>query len=218
MSTANPRNSDSSAKNTVCTASRQAHRPIGNGAVVVAGAARKLRAIAFVETALRLTGPLATSFCFLDRQREVENARHFDEKAVRSAPCRVRGEGEAGVRRSRLHRSSAGQLLSSCISDRDHGVGCPDHAARGPSVQVRVSGTVGDSDTAATLSRSLGYTVFNTETNQQVRSGTAMIAGDGSYRFNLRLPGGRHAAVPGNSRSSSWPATVQATPAAIPLW
>lgn len=64
---------------------------------------------------------------------------------------------------------------------------------RGASVQVRVSGTVDDSDTAATLSRSLAYTVFNTETNQQVRSGTTMIAGDGRYQFNLRLPGRHHA-------------------------
>jgi hypothetical protein len=68
----------------------------------------------------------------------------------------------------------------------------PLSAARGRSVSVQVSGTVTDSDTAATLNSSLAYAVFNSRTNRQIGSGTAMIAGDGSYLFDVRLPGGRH--------------------------
>ena len=85
-------------------------------------------------------------------------------------------------------------LLSAHLRSRSQSR-CPDNSAREQSVPIQVSGTVGDSDTAATLSRSLAYTVFNTETNQQVRSGRAMIAGDGSYRFNLRLPARHHAST-----------------------
>jgi hypothetical protein len=94
--------------------------------------------------------------------------------------------------------------------------------ARGRSVPIQVSGTVGDSDTAATLNRSLAYTVFDTATNRQVSSGTATIAGDGSYHFSLRLPERHHASAEeftvvvmasdsaGNSNTDS--AMVTATP------
>ena len=88
-------------------------------------------------------------------------------------------------------------------------------AARGRSVQVQVSGTVTDSDAAARLNPSLAYVVFDSQTNRQISSKTATIAGNGSYSFDVRLPRER---TRGRviSRSSSWPATVPATPAPIP--
>ena len=68
-------------------------------------------------------------------------------------------------------------------------------SSNGRPVSVQVSGTVTDSDTAATLNKSLAYTVFDTQTNHQVRSGTATIDGSDSYTFNVNLHGrgfGRH--------------------------
>ena len=55
-----------------------------------------------------------------------------------------------------------------------------------------VSGTVADSDTSATLNRSLTYAVLDTQTDHQVRSGTATITGDGTYNFDVRLSGRGH--------------------------
>ncbi len=95
-------------------------------------------------------------------------------------------------------------------------------AARGRSVQVQVSGTVTDSDTAAVLKPSLAYAVFNSRANREIGNGTATIASDGSYQFDVRLPRGRHSRSndftiivmasdnAGNSGTDS--ATVAATP------
>jgi hypothetical protein len=72
----------------------------------------------------------------------------------------------------------------------------PIRAARRGPMEVEVSGIVADGDTAATLDRSLSYTVFDTQTGRQIREGTARIASDGSYRFDVGLSargsGGHH--------------------------
>ena len=64
----------------------------------------------------------------------------------------------------------------------------PHSGARGRPIAVQVSGTVADSDTAATLNKSLAYAVFNTANDHQLRHGTAAIASDGDYSFDVRLP------------------------------
>ncbi len=100
--------------------------------------------------------------------------------------------------------------------------------ARGRPIAVSVSGTVADSDTSAVLNRSIAYTVFDNQKDRQVGSGTATIASNGSYGFNVRLPerhAGRHASgteeftisvmandSDGNSNSDS--AVVTVTPEA----
>jgi hypothetical protein len=61
-------------------------------------------------------------------------------------------------------------------------------AGRRP-IPVQVSGTVTDTDTAATITPSLAYTVFDTQTNHLIRSGTGTLAGDGTYMFNISLHG-----------------------------
>lgn len=80
---------------------------------------------------------------------------------------------------------------------------------RGQPLGVQVSGTVADSDTGATLNRSLAYTVLDTTTGHQIRTGTAMIAGGGDYAFNVRLATrnlGRH-----HSSADQFTITVTAT-------
>lgn len=59
--------------------------------------------------------------------------------------------------------------------------------ARGRPITVQVSGIVTDSDTAATLNRSLAYTIFDTVTGRETGHETAPIAADGSYAFDVRL-------------------------------
>jgi hypothetical protein len=70
--------------------------------------------------------------------------------------------------------------------------------AQGRPLTVDVSGTVTDSDTTAALNPRLAYSVFSTRTGDQVGHGTAMIAADGGYSFDVRLFGnglGRHNAT-----------------------
>ena len=67
-------------------------------------------------------------------------------------------------------------------------------------ITVDVAGTVSDSDTMATLNPVLAYSVFATGTDQQVGHGTATIASDGRYSFDVRLKGrgiGRHGSSTG---------------------
>jgi hypothetical protein len=88
-------------------------------------------------------------------------------------------------------------------------------AARGRSVHVQVSGTVTDSDTAAVLNPSLAYAVFNSRTNSEIGSGTARSPATGAISSTSGYLGGATRARM-ISRSSSWPATMPATPAPIP--
>jgi hypothetical protein len=66
----------------------------------------------------------------------------------------------------------------------------------GRPIPVQVAGTVTDSDAPpATLDKTLAYTVVNTQTNREIRTGTAAIQPDGSYMFTVDFPGrrfGRH--------------------------
>jgi hypothetical protein len=61
--------------------------------------------------------------------------------------------------------------------------------ARRGHVMVDVSGSVADSDSMATLKPALAYSVFATGTDHQVGFGTAMIASNGSYNFDVTLSG-----------------------------